>query len=269
MRAKLRQKVSFKDENKSKQNEDNFSFNSKNQELENKISELKLENSKRDNSVLYEEENLRIQNETKDLIRKTKNMMENLDLVKLKPAIKNISKSVSKEKANNAATNLSMSFDNKMKKSFNEEMYSSNNEAKKKTDFYSSQRNYNLTNYSQRVMNPNSNVHYLNNSHSNLGNEILLKNHKSISIEHMSQELLEYKKKIQKLEKELKEKNNLIKKLNEKIDLKNNEIMILNETLNVNFLIIFFCFFFTLNSCFVLYCDNYLFLLLVFFQKVQ
>lgn len=232
MRAKLRQRVSFKDENNNKQDQEEFSFKSNNQNLENKISELKLENSKRDNSVLYEEENLRIQNETKDLIRKTKKMMENLDLVKLKTGIKTGSKSVSKEKAHNS-NNLSMSFDNKMKRSFNEEMYYSN-EAKKKTDFYSSQRNYNLTNYSQHALNLNSNSNYLNNSHSNnLSNEILLKNHKGISIEHMTQELVENKKKIQKLEKELKDKNNLIKKLNEKIDLKNNEITSLNEIINV------------------------------------
>jgi len=228
MRAKLRQKVSFKDENQSKLDQDEFSFNSKNKNIEQKISELKLENSKRDNSLLYEEENLRIQNETKDLIKKTKSMMENLDMVKIK-ANKNASKSVSKEKTN--ANNLSMSFDNRMKRSYNEEMH--NNETKKKTDFYSSQRNYNLTNYSQHVMNLNSNSNYMNNSHSNLGNEILLKNHKNNSIEHMSQELLENKKKIQKLEKELKEKNNLIKKLNNKIDLKNSEIANLNETINV------------------------------------
>jgi len=229
MRSKLKQKVSFSDENTCKVYQDEFSFKSKNQEIENKLNELKLENSKRDNSVLYEEENMRIQNETKDLIRKTKSMMENLDMIKIK-GNKSISKSISKEKTANAANNLSMSFDNRMKRSFNEEMYN-NNESKKKSDFYSSQRNYNRTNYSQNL---NANNNYLNNSYSNLGNEILLKNHKSISLEHMTQELLDYKKKNQKMEKELKDKNNLIKKLHEKIDQKNVEISSLNEIINVN-----------------------------------
>ncbi len=234
MRAKLKQKVSFKDENNSKFNNDDFSLKSKNQELEKKLNEIKLENSQRDNSILYKEENNRIQNETKDLIRKTKNMMENLDLNKIKSLTnKCISKSISKEKLNN--NNLSVSFDNRMKRSFNEEIY--NNETKKKADFSSSERNYNFTNYSHKLngINHNSNIknNYLNNSYSNLGNEILLKNHKNISMEHISQELLDYKKKVQKLEKELKDKNNIIKKLHEKIEQRNVEIAKLNEIINV------------------------------------
>lgn len=202
IRAKIKQKVTFQDEN-NKLQEDEFSFKS-NQE-KNKIYDLKLQNSIRDNSGLYKEENLRIQSEAKELIKKTRNMMENLDMNK----VKSFSKSPTHKK-------FSVSFDSWNKKILEEE----NIENNKKKNFL------------------NNSLRSCSNKDNNLENEIYMKNHLSVNIDNMTKKIINLTKINKNMEKELKDKNALIKKLNEKLDKKSEEIWKLNDLVSVkkNFL---------------------------------
>ena len=135
--------------------------------------------------------------------------MENLNLDKVKTG--NIPLSLSRSKTNSKSPqkNLSVSFDKKMRKSFEE-----NNNIMKIPDLQSSKNSSNFNN-------------------NNLDNEISLKNHININIDVMTQKIVSYSKKIKEMEKELKEKNSQIKKLHEKVDKKNEEINKLNEIIIV------------------------------------
>ncbi len=149
------------------------------------------------NNQDLEHENIKIQNEAKELIEKTRRMMETIDAHKFNSDLNTINKPPFTSISNPSATARS-----KFSDYFEEKPFDYTKIAKiEKEDNKSKIKSFNLD--------CNTNLNLLN------------------------QRLLEKIKIIKNLEKEIKDKNNFIEKLNSKIDKQHDEIKKLNDKLNV------------------------------------
>lgn len=151
------------------------------------------------NSGQLDQESSKIQADAKELIERTRRMMENLDMDKLK-----------------------------------EQSAGKQSQRKKQTRPRSPTRrdkaqHLSLSSRSHiKSMSPSSRVRHCTDD------DILLRNHLTLNVGNINQSLLDKTKQIKALEKELKEKSNLIGRLHEKANKKNEEIARLNELLAVN-----------------------------------
>jgi hypothetical protein len=142
-----------------------------------------------------EEENNRIQSEAKNLIAKTRKIMENLDMNKLP------------------------------KEDFSRSLRVTRSRSKSK-DAKSHSRESNFSFSPFKTIEEVG--HIISESPT-----IAFKNHMNINLTDINNRLLEKTKTIKYLEKELKDRNSLINKLHEKLDKKNEEIANLNDALAV------------------------------------
>jgi hypothetical protein len=170
-----------------------------------------------------EEENTKIKREAKDLIAKTKKMIEQLDMDKIGGKQNNNNNSSIKN-TRQPHTERSHSPVDKLDKQ-NLSMSSLNKHA---------------IGMDRSLSKDKSNTHAHNISLMGYGSgtnlqddEIFLKNHLNFNIKTMTQRLLEKSKQVKTLEKELKEKTSQLDKMHEKLEKKNEEITKLNEALTV------------------------------------
>lgn len=198
IRANLRL-MNTKSENKNEE----FSFTKNKTNFDNyqNFSSMKqnVSNSLIANSHSFEEENVKIQKEAKELIHKTRKMMENLDMDKLK---------MNKAKSNNLNESILCNSTRSLK----------DRSHSRKKKFANSFEKFERECHTQIV-----------------DNEVHMKNHINLNLKNMNNRLMEKTKIIKNLERELREKNANISKLQEKLEQKNEEILRLNEALIVNY----------------------------------
>jgi hypothetical protein len=163
----------------------------------------------------FETQNLKIQEEAKQLIMKTKKIIENLDsnvklnLTEVKNTMPVLSKEFDKEiKENKEVINSSF-------ESFRQVRSSKSPKTKKEKSHSIINRSYTDIKSSNKI----------------LEDEVIFKTYNNISTSSIQQRLLEKVKECKVYERELKDKNSLIQKLHIKLDRKNEEITKLNEVL--------------------------------------
>jgi hypothetical protein len=211
-------------------------------------------------------ENSKLQLEAKDLIEKTRRMMENLDVHRYNEteikknlisvhdkhsfSIKNVPYPNEDRSDKHNYTDPSSSNKNKILNS--KQFYNSNDPIKNTQNILPNENDYtfteekpkdlnkiikieNSTNNFQNFQSINS-LHTFNSNSSSIPHKDFNNNYDNNTNNILNQKLLEKIKQIKILEKELKEKNTTIDKLNSKLGKQNEEIKKLNDKLNVNFI---------------------------------
>lgn len=163
----------------------------------------------------FETQNLKIQEEAKHLIMKTKKIIENLDL--------NVKLNLTEVK--NTMPVLSKDFDKEIKE--NKEVINSSFESfrpvrSSKSPKTKKEKSHSVINRSYTDIKSSNKI---------LEDEVIFKSYNNISTSSIQQRLLEKVKECKVYERELKDKNSLIQKLHIKLDRKNEEITKLNEVL--------------------------------------